>query len=287
MKFFLLLAVLLLPISRSHAAFEDYAEALQAGADNMVAQNYADARVDYNEALKLASTNDQKNSVQLLLANVDLVERKYDDARTRLAKLLSDRELSASTKFQARIAVGSTHVLEGNYDKARAEFDQALQIQGVPTLLWSAQFQKALSFFQEKRYAEARTQFKKLYDYQKDNPLVILIVHLYLGRSYLAEKNFEEARKEFLSVIALKQSDISGEDVVMDDITKSVIHLYKQQAYIEIAGSYLVEKKYVRAKEEYTKILRMEDVDPQIKATAERQLKLIAELEAHQEQPKK
>lgn len=257
----------------THADVDDsnYQELFESGMDELQSQNYPEAREELKKALGLVTTDLEKDMVNYSVGLSYLAEGVFDKAREELKKPLLSKD--ANYRSMARLKFGDIFNIEKEFGQSRSEYLKVLEDKSTDEgLKYQAQSKIGQSYLFEKKYIKAREEFAKLVLFEKTIPFAKTVVLSFTGQSYIAEGNFVEAR-QYLSKILTTN---------VDDLPLQVQHVLRTQkslAQLLVAETYLKQKDYSRAKEEYNKVLQMDKVSPIHKTEAETQLKAIAELE--------
>lgn len=267
----LLIMALSLRLGVAHGADVSYEEALQSGTDDLQALNFVEARSNLEAALALAKTDIQKAVPHELIGLSYLAEGKYSQSRVEFGKVLEFNDLGL--KFAAQLHIGDSYAGEKNFTQARVEYSKVLESKEADyTNKFQAYFSIGQSYHEEKKYPQSRIEFSKLLQFKNEMPYAEAMAQMYVGQSYFFEENFAQARVELLKVLEIEDDKLAFED-------KQVIRSSKASSQFIIGASYLKEQNLARAKDEFNKLLEMEKLNPILKVQAEKQLKLIDELD--------
>lgn len=260
--------------------FANFPEALQAAIDDVGAQNYDDARADLKQAIALSKTIDQVASSQLLLARVDIFEKKYTQARKGFADVLALDGLSGTSQVSALAGIGEAFEGEGKSVEARDFYNRASKVKNISMIdFLSVQEKKAHSFLVDKKYPEARAEFNAVLNYPDALPYVKLMAIAGVANTFLEEGAYEAARTKYAEILAWKDQAKPGPADPVGDAYDGIILQSKQLAQLLTADSYFREKNFGKAKEQFTAVLALANLNPMFKSKAEIQLQAIAEQE--------
>ncbi len=265
----LALLFLLLCCGTARCDYANFSEAIGAAIDELQAKNYQEAQGILDEALKFASNNEEKAMTYSVSGLVASTQGRFEQARLQLGKISKLDDIDASTRALALSQTGDTFMIESNPVKARAAYKDALKVDGIPKdFVFIAQGGVAETYLLEKSFDMARAEYEKMLSLKDSTPYVEAFVGRRIGESYIAESKFEKAREVLTAVLNFKSSDPSPN-------VQGVVKATQQSAQMDIAETYLLQKDYARAKQEYEKALAMEKLDPIRKAEIDKQLAVI------------
>ena len=233
------------------AASAQYKDMVQGAQAKQRAGKYAEARKDFEAALKLASSGPEKADAQIGIGITQYAEKNYGVARTEFAEALAVADATPEQKAQAQMFIGHSWAREcenrlGEAKKAYADaliaYAKVPEIPGVsPGQKGEARMAAVNTLFAVKDYAEARLRLKNMLEAKDLPPGAPAHIQVLLGRSYLLERNYAAARGE--SAKALAMEEISAAD--------------KADAQLQIGLSDYEAQDYARAKPELEKAQAM------------------------------
>lgn len=263
------------------ADFQSYDDALQAAYDDSQAQHFSEAEANFKFAVSLANTNEDKAAAYIGLGQVYEDTNRFTEATKSYDSALALDGVSTPRKMLALQGKAKLHIKRKQYRMARQDLDKALRL---PNLLAPAkvilQSEIGATFSKEKKFAQARAEYTKLLRYKNEWPVVEASTYFYIGQTYLNEAKNLQARQQFLKAIGANPQTITSQ--IPSEARGTIVGLIvtvQQQAQLGIANSFFAEKNYLQAKIEYSKTLAMEKLNPNVKAQAANQLKVIANLE--------
>lgn len=189
------------------AAFGSYQEAMQAGREKDKANQSAEARAAYTEAVGLAATDIEKTVALRASAETLVVEKNFSTARDELQKILALENTTSGAKAQVWRRSGDIYGMEQKWAEAREAYGKVASVKDAPNEhLWGAQMSLAGTFDKEQKHPEARAEYSKLLSMTPVTPAGKPLAQIAIGDSYLSEKNYPEARKAYQA--ALDMPDI-------------------------------------------------------------------------------
>jgi tetratricopeptide (TPR) repeat protein len=139
--------------------------------------------------------------------------------------------------YRDAMDAGSIAVYTGTYEEAKSDFAKALSLAKTNGEKAGALFFMGnMSFLQEK-YADARAIFDKVLAINQIDPTTKFHTYLFYAESYSAEGKYHEARLTYNKALSI---NMSPQELIA--------------AQAEKAGTYLSNKQYAQAREEYGKI---------------------------------
>jgi tetratricopeptide (TPR) repeat protein len=262
--------------------FKNYHDAILAGAMKAFSKKYEEARTDYIAALALAKTDKEKTDVLAPIGQIFFEQKDYAQARKYFDEFLAIDKNDPGAEFEVLDSYAQSYSNEGKYHEARVIYNKALGLKGVePRRLFYMQADKADTFLSEKQYPEARKEYEKLRLYRKNFSVAAdVLTDVCIGESYLVQGNPKAARAHFLKSLAYKEKVIKSKNDAQQ-FNSFLFGIYQYKARFDIAESYVKEKHYDKAKDEYLKIIRMDDSDflGAYKKEAKKKLQQIEELQ--------
>ncbi|PQV64855.1 hypothetical protein B1R32_103122 [Abditibacterium utsteinense] len=244
-------------------------EWMQSASDNVIAQNYEDARHDYTEAARLARTDEEKATVQFGVANVDLAQLKFKDAQTKLLRLLAEKTTSNYLLISVKMTLGQSYAGNGQYKEARATFRELADAEDVADATKvTNQLSIAQTFIAEKKYEEAQLELEKIRTYSRTVPSAQVTPDVWVGRILVFQKQWDKARVKFADALRVNADTFSEMD-------KMLIGLYQDIARLENALSFEKEGNKTQAKNDLQALIERPQVAPQVLAEAKKQLKIL------------
>lgn len=242
--------------------FKNYHDAVLAGVMKAFSKKYEEAKTDYIAALALAKTDKEKTEVLAPIGQTFFEQKDYVQARKYFDQFLAIDKNDPGAEFEVLDSYAQSYSNEGKYHEARVIYNKALELKGVePRRLFYMQADKADTFLSEKQYPEARKEYEKLRLYRKYFSVAAdVLADDCIGESYLEQGNFHAARKYFIQSLAYREKVIKSKNDAQQ-FNSFLFGIYQYKARFDIAESYVKEKKYDKAKEEYRKIIRMDDSD--------------------------
>ena len=249
--------------------YANHSEALGAGMDELQAKNYSESQAILDEALSLAKNDQERARTYSVLSIVQISQGEFAKARAQLDMISNLVNIDATTRALAFSQTGDIFIYEKKFDRARVEYEKALNVEGIPkSLARIAQSGIAQTYLFEGKFDTARAEFSKILLLKDSVPYVEVVVARSIGESYIAEAEFDKAREVLYTILKFKSDDLSPE-------VQGVILANQQSAQMDIAETYLLQKDYARAKQEYEKALAMGKLDPIRKAEIEKKLNII------------
>lgn len=128
----------------------------------MNAKDFAGARADFSEGVKLAENNVNALTIcQSGLAKSYMVEQNYAEARAAYEKILAIPEQSDGNRGSAFQEIAETYLAEKNYAKAHESVDKAMAITPAGFGLFVHHLVKARIYQGEGKYKEANEVYEK------------------------------------------------------------------------------------------------------------------------------
>lgn len=253
-----------------------YHEAMQAGLAAMQAQDIAAARADFQTALALAGTEVEKLAAKLQIGMTHLIEGNFAPYRATIAEVFQSASVPPAMKVGTQISLGNSYHYEGEEDQARLEYAKAIASPDAsPLQKADAQMAIGRSYVAEKKYEQARTEYDKVLALPELFIAHQLFTRIALAKTYLNEGKFSQARTEYGKALGIDEAGL-------EDFLISGVHSAKELSQLGIGESYLAEQNYNAAKEAYNNVLLTANVTPANQATAKQQLEHIAALEKAQ-----
>ena len=199
------LCVTLFSMSIAQAAYTTVKEAQAAATEKMRAKNYVGARVDLDEAMKLAKTDTEKISVLSTVARTYAGEKNYALARAEYGKIIALPNAKPGSILTAQISIGQAFTSEKNYEAARTELNKVLASKdATPTHKAQALNSSGLSYSAEKKYDLARAEYAKVLTLADARPQDKVAAQLNIALAYASEKNYPQARTEYQKVATME-----------------------------------------------------------------------------------
>jgi tetratricopeptide (TPR) repeat protein len=274
---------LFLAISSSASAqpkpAKTYSEALDLALSYLTARQTTEARGYLKQALDLAASEEERINVIKPLALADGIDGKYEDEREKLDQVLASKVVPDSTKQVAQFQKAQSFINQKRWEEARKEYAKILTFGEVaPQMQLLVHQGTAVSFRREEKYDEARAELDKIQAIVDVTPSIIASGLLQRGQTFVDQKRYDEARVEYNKVITFPTTDVEDEEAREVRSTQAV-------AQFRIAGIFFEQKEFAQAREEYEKVLEMDDVAPFFVAEAKKQIMAIDEALKPKEQP--
>lgn len=235
-------------------ALAQYNDIHQAGQAKMRAARYAEARQDFEQALKLTTNAAEQADTQIAIGLTYNAEKKYAVARTEFEKVLAIQGIAPARKVQAQMNIGRSWERDcadkmGEANRAYADaiiaYSRVADIAGVSSgQKYDAMMAVANTFMTIKNYGEAGVELRKIIQTREFPAGGKALARLFLGKCRFYECNYAAARDEFVKAMAMKE---------LSDSNKAEAQLY-------IGLSYYHAQEYERAKLELQKVLAMPGV---------------------------
>lgn len=237
-----------------------------------------------------------KISVQSARAASYLAEQNPGKAREGFAVVWQNENADPNLRANAQIQIGQTWFNVEDYAKARDAWTQVLSLKGVaPSIALTVRLALADTYVQEKNpaaaegqfawaraitlqmaqqaigrknFSQARVSLQQAVLLGKPDAFLTAALKQKIGETYLAQRDFEAARREFASVLAMPRVNLSGAQ-------QNKLQTVKDATQISVAQSYRMEGNNAQARTEFLKVTERSGVDPNVKAEAERQLALL------------
>lgn len=289
MKRFCYVLVVLFCLNRSALAdFQSFKDAIQAAYDDFDVQKYDDAEQNFNLALTMTSSSEDKASAYVGLGQVYQSKKSYAASLQAYDSALAFKNVSSPRRMLAFTGKADVLATTKKFDSARVELLKAL---GLPDVILPLKInlQKSIgaTYSSEGKFDLARKEYQKVLIFKTEVPDVESSIQILVGQTYTSERKYVQARKEFSKVQELSpDKEVSKLPADLASFFKRLIEVNKQRAYLNIAYSYFAEKNYVQAKVKYSEILLLDKLDLNTKLQAQQQLKVISALEAAQKNQK-
>jgi tetratricopeptide (TPR) repeat protein len=257
---------------------ENWMTAFQRAGTYLQVNDMVAARKELNQSLVLAKTATEKANSKLMLARLDMIGGKAEQARKVLTELASDTNLEPHIKVMAQSAIGDSYSFEQKFEQARLEYAKIIDIKDIEAYNKADAISHiASTYIDEKKFDQARAEYAKILALKGTKDFIaeaftLTFAQLEIGQSYIKEEKFIQARTELTKVLDYKMDKVPAED-------KADVLSVKGMAQLDIAQTYFKEKNYEQAKKEYQKVLLMKSLDPNTEIEARKQLQAITELQ--------
>ncbi len=218
----------------------------------------------YNQAVKAFRdyvnkypNSEHREEAMTYLTKMYLSTNNYEQALKSIEKI-QDKSPELQLAYQRILySVGVQQYTKGDYQKAIAFFDRAIQINKNQDYTAKARYWKAESYYQLKNFKASIDTYKEFLISQGSFVLPMYnLAHYNLGYAYFKLKNYKESNKEFRLFILNTKTPNS---VTADD------------AYNRIGDSYFIQSNFSEAINNYDKAIAIgkRDVDYSLYKKAE------------------
>jgi len=241
-------------------------------------EDYAKAKAKFEEAL---DTNPKNKTAKKYLEKAS-IEIKKEEERIRRLKEEKDEITRRTQKAKDIVKVGISYYEEKDYVKAKAKFEEALDI--------DSENKDARTYLEdtnieiEKAEEESRKVIKSLDIYMEG------IDYYYLGNYTKAKKKFEEALKvnsnndearEYLEKVKIEEEGEKEVEITIRVEKDKDQRMKKAGSILKEGISYFEKMNYVKAKTKFEKAL---DIDPENMEAREFLSKVKVEIEKTEEE---
>lgn len=211
-----------------------YSNALDAYED----QDYEGAKEYFIQAIK---ANEDKAEYHIDYGFNLLNLKEYALAREQFEYVISDKEITMvkENNKKAYRGIGISYLMEGQYDEAINNFDQALQIKEANDLDIDLLFYKASALEQNNDYETAADIYTKLIELKKDDAAI----YSARGNIYRLTGNYELSIADYDKAIELDQKEFScylGKFASLKELAKEE----EAQAVLEQAAQLKIKDDY-------------------------------------------
>ncbi len=162
-------------MERAHLIIKQTGDTKWAGGSGNLA-NFAGARNALEDALSLAETDQERALAYLAMARYKLDDCAWDDLRSihEDCRMALTHAALPDTRALAAILEAEACLRENKYALARASLEEAEELAELAETQAKAQFTRARSLLQERRYADALVAYAQLSDTNVTPPLIVL-----------------------------------------------------------------------------------------------------------------
>ena len=214
-------------IKKGEFSNPEYARYEGTGRAKLAREDYAGAREAFHNALKCASTEDEKKLVQSQIKETDKMER------------ISTTAEKSKTAFKKADAL----VKQGKYADARKEYEGIKKASGMDYMKEISLCNIAKLYCMEKDYANVHKTYGEIFALPGLTAYYIIYGLFQEADAYIEQKNYNRARKLY------------------EEITKtsgaSAHHVFT--ARLKIGDTYRMQQQYSRARDVYEDLLKEQE----------------------------
>ncbi|MBI3947922.1 MAG: tetratricopeptide repeat protein [Armatimonadetes bacterium] len=229
-------------------------DAYEAGQARLRAGQYAEARRDFEEALRLAGSGPERAAALIGIGISRNAEKEHARARAEFEKALATEGVTLEQAAEARCRLGASYFLEGKLPEARGEMEKVLAMAGAP-VEWKVQAQMTIgqSLGRLREWAEARAAFSRVPGIPGASLQQKVDARMAIVRAFFSEKAYGDARSVLAEILA----------------TRGLPPASKASARVLMGQSYLSEGNCTAAKSEFASVLALEGVPDASRAEAQ------------------
>lgn len=250
-------------------AQDNFYKAIRVAVKKIESNDYIAAREAIEIANKEATSDEQRMSLSLLSANIDAAQGKIEAAQKSFLGIAKNEKLPAYIRRQAYNAIGNIYSSQGKYDEERAAYKEIYKLSDSDVFyFYDMQTNIASSLYREGKTHLAHLELDKVLLRRDIDLYTLTLAQLDIAAIYFDEANYKAAREMLGKVLNVKEA-LAPQDY-QDNIRDN-----KQKAALGLAKSYLLEKDYAKASEEFKKVLAIKDLTKENRDEAKAQLKAL------------
>ncbi len=191
-------------------AFDSFSEAFKAGQSAENAKKYAEAMTAYAEACKLAPKPNNKYTALFRMAEVNIRQKKWDDAIAKLNEIVSDSAMSPGMKASAQLYIGHVEKWRGNREDAVREYQKAGMLAPQSEYMQNAFNLCGDIRFEEKKYKDALNFYMQGDTLDNPAPMGKAQSCIGMGKVFFEQKKYADALKKFSEADALADEAVKN-----------------------------------------------------------------------------
>ncbi|HNS32729.1 MAG TPA: tetratricopeptide repeat protein [bacterium] len=212
---------------------------------------FAQAREDFEAAMELSGSKQERIDVLLRIAQSYLSEKNYRGAVESFGRVLEE-EPDGKLKAEIKMKTADSYVNLKEFSMARETLAGILEMgKDADGLKVEAQFRTADTYMTEKKYMDAVKAFDAIYGMKQAGNIERLSAQMKKGDAYVSAGDNDMARREYEKVLYMPAASFSEKF----DVHRKTGDIYRN------------EKDYGKARESYHNALKVGLVNPWNKAS--------------------
>jgi len=265
------------------AGHETYQQAYEAAQAKIRAKDYAGARADLAEAVKLAQSPKDRASAQFRIAETYETEKNYEKTREAIQKVLTWKDVRPADKYYALYKIGTTHYAEKDYATAAEVYLKARDVETLtPAYKTRAYTYLAYTYQRQKDHVKLRRVCADILKIEGLSVGYRADAQYMIAESYYADRDFVRAKQEYEKV---REVDPKGERYGESRITSKTKScerehekqllatrghpFYESKAQFNAAYEPYLDREYPTAREELAEVVAMPGAHRDYRAQAQ------------------